>query len=72
MDKLVEIIRERAENKKLHFAIAHVNVPEQAEQLKEKVLSRFQCDEFYMTEVLPVAAIHNGEGLIELGFYTSD
>lgn len=72
MDKLVEIIRERVGDKKLHFTIAHVNVPEQAEQLKQKILSRLQCDEFYMTEVLPVAAIHNGEGLIELGFYTSD
>jgi len=72
MEKMVEITKERVGDKKLHFAIAHVNVPEQAEQLKQKILSRFQCDEFYMTEVLPVAAIHNGEGLIEFGFYGSD
>jgi DegV family protein with EDD domain len=72
MEKMVEIVKERVGDKKLHFAIAHVNVPEQAEQLKQKILSQFQCDEFYMTEVLPVAAIHNGEGLIELGFYSID
>ncbi len=72
MDKLVEITRERVGDKKLRFVIAHANVPDQAEQLKQKILSSFQCDEFYMTEVLPAAAVHNGEGLIELGFCSSD
>jgi len=72
MEKMVEITKERVGGKKLHFAIAHVNVPEQAEQLKQKILSRLQCDEFYMAEVSPVAAVQNGEGLIEFGFYCTD
>jgi len=72
MDKLVDITRERAGDKKLHFAIAHANIPEQAEQLKQKILSSFQCEEFYILEIPPVVAIHNGEGLIDCGFYGTD
>ena len=71
MKKMVDIARERVGDKKLHAAIAHANVPDQAEQLKQMVLSQFQCDEFYVVDVPPVAATQNGQGLIEFGFYSS-
>ncbi len=50
------------------YLTATYNVRGQAEQKK---LSSVQCGEFYITEVLPVAAVHNGEGLIDFGFYSS-
>jgi len=34
------------------------------------VLSQLQYDEFYICEALAPTAVHNGEGLIELGFYS--
>jgi DegV family protein with EDD domain len=72
MDKMVDIARERMGDKKLRFVIAHANVPDQAEQLKQKMLSSFRCDEFYVVEISPIVAIHNGEGIIGLGFYSSE
>jgi len=72
IEKMVEIARERVGDKKLHFAIDHANIPEQAEQLKQRILSSFQCSELYITEAWPAAAIHNGEGLIEFGFYCTE
>ena len=72
MEKMVDIAKERVGNKKLHAAIAHTNVPDQAEQLREMVLSRFQCDELYVNEASAPTAVHNGEGLIEFGFYGSE
>jgi len=72
MRKMVDIARERVGNKRLHAAVAHANVPEQAEQLRKMVLSHFQCDELYVNEVPATIAVHNGEGLIEFGFYSSD
>ncbi len=56
----------------MHAAIAHANAPKEAEQLRQMVLSQLQCDEFYVVDVPPVAAVHNGQGLIEFGFYVSD
>lgn len=72
MNEMVDIARERAGGKKLHAAIAHANAPEDAEQLKQMVSSQFQCDGFYVIQVSPVTAIHNGESLIEFGFYSSN
>jgi DegV family protein with EDD domain len=72
MEKMVDIAKERGGGKKLHAAIAHANALEQAERLKQRVLAQFHCDEFYVVDVPPVAAVQNGEGLIEFGFYSSD
>jgi DegV family protein with EDD domain len=72
MERVVNIAEERVGGSKLCAAIVHTNVLKQAEQLKEMLLSRFQCDDLYICEALAVTAIHNGEGLIEFGFYSSD
>ena len=71
MEKLVDIAMKRVGNGRLHAAIAHINVPDQAEQFTEMVLSQFQCDELYVNEASATTAVHNGEGLIEFGFYSS-
>jgi len=72
MEKMVDIAKERIGNKKVHAAIVHTNVPEEAEQLKEILLSQCHCDELYINEAAAVSAVHNGEGLISFGFYSSN
>ena len=72
MEKLVDIAKERIGNKKLHAAIVHTNVPEQAEQLKEMLLSQCHCEELYISEACAVTAIQTGEGFISFGFYGSN
>jgi len=57
----------------LEVAMKHgITVPEQAENLKEMLLSQCHCDELYISEAAAVSAVHNGEGLISFGFYGSD
>ena len=65
--QIKEVLKDKPENPR--EAIQNILTEEQKEQLKQKVLSQFQCDEFYIAEVPPVAAVQNGEGLIEFGFY---
>ena len=72
MNKMVDIAKEKVRGKKLHAAIVHTNVPDQAEQLRKMILSQFQCDEFYVTEALGATAAKNGRGLIHFGFYGGD
>jgi len=72
MEKLVDIARTRVGNRRVHAAIAHINVPDQAEQFREMVLSQFQCDELYVNEASATMAVQNEEGLIEFGFYSSE
>ena len=71
MRKMVEIAEDRMGDKKLHAAIVHANVPEQAEELKGLILSRLQCEELHVSEALAVTAIQNGEGFISFAFYGS-
>lgn len=72
MNKMVDIAKEKVRGKKLHAAIVHTNVPDQAEQLRKTILSQFQCDEFYVAEALGATAAKNGRGLIHFGFYGGD
>jgi DegV family protein with EDD domain len=72
MKKVVDIAKERARDKKLHCAILHANAPEQAEQLREMMLSQLQCDELYVCEALAATAIKAGVGVVEFGFYSGD
>jgi len=70
MEKMVSVAKERAGNKKIYAAITHTRAPQQAEELKKMMLSQFQCEEFYVLEGLAPTAIHTGQGLIDLGFYS--
>lgn len=71
MNKMVDIARERAGDKKLHAVILHTKAAEQAEQLKEMLLSQFQCEKLYVSEGSATVAVFNGRGLIDLGFYAA-
>jgi len=64
MEKMLGIVKGKSGNKKLHAVINHANVPDEAEELKRRLLSRFDCAELYVTPVLPLIAIHNGLGCI--------
>jgi fatty acid-binding protein DegV len=63
---MVETAKGKVGDRKICAAITHVGVPREAEQLRETVLSQFQCDEIYVYEGSAVTAIYNGLGLLEL------
>ena len=71
VENMLEIMKKRSANKKLHVMVGHLYKPDTAEELKEKILSEFRPAEFYLTEVAPVAAIINGP-YVDLGFFAED
>ena len=73
VEATLDLIEERTKGKRLHAAICHVNVPDEAEKIKEKLLSRFDlADEIYIHRAMPLVAMINGEGMIDIGFFTED
>ncbi len=73
VEATLDLIEERTKGKRLHAAITHVSVPDEAERLKKKLLSRFDlADEIYVSEMPPIGAVLNGEGIVEVGFYAED
>ncbi len=67
--KMVDIATERIGDKKLHAAIVHGDVSEQAIKLKEMLLTKFNCEEIFINQALAVTAVHAGKGFISFGFY---
>jgi len=72
MRALFEIVKARSGSQKLHVAINHANAPARAEELKERVLSRFRCERVYVTPILPLVTIHNGVGTLKFSWWSED
>jgi DegV family protein with EDD domain len=72
VEGLLEIMKQRCGGKKIHVVINHINAPDEAEELKKRVSSEFQCVELYVTGVFPVVGRHTGPGNIFLCWWAED
>jgi len=70
VEGLLEIMKERCRDKKLHVVINHINVPDEAEELRKQISSQLQCVELYVTETLPVVGRHVGPGSLALNWWS--
>ena len=68
--RLIEILDERTDHQPLHLAVLHACAAEEAVAMEKELRSRFECKEFYMTEIGPVIGVHSGPKAIGLAFYT--
>ena len=59
---LFDLVQRTGANSRLHVAINHADALIEAEQLKEKVISQFQCHEVFMSNIGPLVTIHTGLG----------
>ena len=66
---MLEEVVKQADNRPLHAAILHADVPEEAEALKQKVAEQSDCAELYITELTPVMGAHTGPGVLGIAFY---
>jgi DegV family protein with EDD domain len=59
---LFDIVKQRSGGKKLHIAINHADALAEAEELKEKALAEFQCEELFISNIGPLVTTHTGLG----------
>jgi DegV family protein with EDD domain len=59
---LFNLVQSSSINSKLHVAINHADALLESEQLKERALSQFQCEEVLISNIGPLVAIHTGLG----------
>jgi DegV family protein with EDD domain len=70
VERLLEIMQQRmGSNSHLHVIVMHADVLEDAEALKQRITSEFDCAEIYVKDFTPVMGIHTGPGLLGLAFY---
>jgi fatty acid-binding protein DegV len=66
---MVEAIPKTADKGGLHIAVLHADAPDEAQELKARIVSRFDPPEIYVAEFSPVMGSHTGPGLLGITFY---
>jgi len=62
LETLFSLVESRSGGKKLHVAINHSDTLAEAEQLKERALAQFQCEEVFISNIGPLVTVHTGLG----------
>ena len=69
INRLLEALRDKVGQSPVHVAVMHAYVPEEAEKLKERIASEFNCTELFITEFSPVMGYATGTGTLGFAFY---
>jgi len=69
VNRLIGKMRDRVGRNPAHVAVMHAYAPDEAERLKERVLSEFNCVELWVSEFSPVMGYACGTGTLALAFY---
>jgi len=72
IEQLIELLKERVETEPLYCIVMHTNVLDEAEKLKERMITEFNCVEAYVVDFTPVMGVHTGPGLLGIAFYAEE
>ena len=68
--RALKMMRKEVGTNPVHVAVAHADVLEEGERLKEQISSEFNCVELWLTDFSPVMAYATGTGVLAIAFYT--
>jgi DegV family protein with EDD domain len=70
--RMLKIMRDRVGQSPVHVAVMHAYALDEAQRLKERVSSEFNCAELWITGFSPVMGYATGTGTLGLAFYKED
>lgn len=70
IERMLELMRNKAGNQPVHVGVTHAYAPEEAEKLKDRVAAEFNCIEIWLSEFSPVMGYACGTGTLGIAFYT--
>jgi len=70
--RMLKIMRDKVGQSSVHVAVMHAYALEEAQRLKERVSSEFNCAELWITGFSPVMGYAIGTGALGLAFYKED
>jgi len=70
--RALEMMKKKVGAKPVHVAIAHADVPEEGEKLRQRINSEFNCIELWLTDFSPVMGYATGRGTLAIAFYSED
>jgi len=69
IERILRVMKEKVGQSPVHVAVMHAYALDEAERLKERVLSEFNCAELWLTEFSPVMGYATGPGTLGFAFY---
>ncbi len=72
IERMLKMMRDRVGQKPVHVAVMHAYALDEAEKLKERVASAFNCAELWISEFSPLMGYATGTGTLGLAFYAED
>jgi len=72
INQLLEAVRKKVGQSSVYVAVMHAYALDEAEKLKERVSSEFNCVELWLTEFSPLLGYACGTGTLGLAFYEGD
>jgi len=72
IEKMFKIMRDKVGQNPVHVAVMHAYALEEAQRLKERVSSEFNCAELWITGFSPVMGYATGTGTLGLAFYKEE
>jgi DegV family protein with EDD domain len=67
--KMLQIMRDKVRQAPVHVGVTHAYALAEAEKLKERVSSEFNCAELWISEFSPLLGYATGTGTLGLAFY---
>jgi len=69
INRMLELMRDKVGQRPVHVAVMHAYTLDEAERLKERISSEFNCAELFITEFSPVMGYATGTGTLGFAFY---
>jgi DegV family protein with EDD domain len=69
INRILQMMKEKVGKNPVHVAVMHAYAPEEAEKLKRRVSTEFNCTELWLSEFSPLIGYACGTGTIGLAFY---
>jgi DegV family protein with EDD domain len=70
IDRLLQMMEEKIDQRPIHCAVMHAYDPEGAEKLKAQVAEKFNIKELWVGEFSPIMGYATGSGTLGLAFYS--
>jgi len=70
--RMLKVMRDRVGQSLVHVAVMHAYALDEAQKLKERVASEFNCAELWVTGFSPLMGYATGTGTLGLAFYKED
>jgi DegV family protein with EDD domain len=69
INRLLQLMRNKVGKSPVHVAVMHAYAIDDAQKLRERISSEFNCAELWVTEFSPVMGYATGTGTLGLAFY---